>query len=51
MPTMKTTATSIIRSTKVKHVLKDINNNTCTYNSEQKQIFSVQHTESEFTVS
>ena len=51
MPTMKGTATSIIRLRKVKHVLSNVTGNTCSYNSEQKQIFSMQHTKSEWTVS
>ena len=48
---MKGTATSIIRLRKVKHVLSNVTGNTCSYNSEQKQIFSMQHTKSEWTVS
>ena len=51
VPTMKRAATSIIRSTKIKHVLNDINGNICTYNSEQKQISPTKHTKSELTVS
>ena len=44
-------ATSIIISIKMKNILNDINRNTFTYNSEQKQIVSIKHTKSEFTVS